>query len=151
VKIAPSKPTVRLAVPLPPRTRASPRFLVLIRAAVSPGEWSGPIDWRLSRVGRYDLVRVERAEIEHWLGTAVDKLRSGAQAVAVGPELQAADAPPPLPATRPVGTAEMQRFVAEFVATENNPTELFREFNQQMGDAAPGRGRPGKSPNKSPK
>src|SRR5262249_39104841 len=40
VKIAPNSPTARLAAPLPPRTRASPRGLVLVLAAVFPSALS---------------------------------------------------------------------------------------------------------------
>ena len=43
------------------------------RQKVPATEWSGPIDWRASRIGRYDLVRINRADIEHRLSTALPK------------------------------------------------------------------------------
>ena len=60
--------------------------------------------------------------------------------------------------------AEMERFVAEFISADGSPTkvglwgrwtaaghhgrrdDLYAEFNRQMGDDAPKRGRPRKSP-----
>jgi hypothetical protein len=39
------------------------------RQNVPASAWGGPIDWQASRIGRYDLVRIDRAEIERWLGT----------------------------------------------------------------------------------
>jgi len=92
-------------------------------------------------------VELHRADLEKWLE-----------------EPQAADAALPPPATPAISTAEMQHFVSAYVKAESAPTkrtlwqrwtaaghrgrrdDLFAEFNRQMGDAAPGRGRPRKSP-----
>lgn len=41
------------------------------RENVPAAYWSvGPIDWQLSRIARYDEVRIERAEIQRWLGAS---------------------------------------------------------------------------------
>jgi hypothetical protein len=37
------------------------------RFAVSVEEWADEIGWRINRVGRFDLVQFDRAEIERWL------------------------------------------------------------------------------------
>jgi hypothetical protein len=46
------------------------------RQNVPAEAWSGPIDWRESRVGRYDLVRITRSEIRRWLATAERQSRA---------------------------------------------------------------------------
>jgi hypothetical protein len=84
------------------------------RQNVPAAAWGGPIDWRLSRVGRYDLVRVERAEIERWLGTAVDKSRTEEQP-GVGPEPQAADAVPRDAQRAARGKQTMEAAAREFI------------------------------------
>jgi hypothetical protein len=41
------------------------------RTSVESSAWGGgPISWELNRVGRYDLVRFDRADIERWLASA---------------------------------------------------------------------------------
>src|SRR5262249_35173411 len=40
------------------------------RMPVPSGNWGLPISWQKSRIGRYDLVRLNRADIERWLGEA---------------------------------------------------------------------------------
>ena len=40
------------------------------RMPVPPGNWGLPISWQKSRIGRYDLVRLNRADIERWLAAA---------------------------------------------------------------------------------
>lgn len=38
------------------------------RQEVPAQYWGGQIDWARSRIGRYDLVRLDRSEIDRWLG-----------------------------------------------------------------------------------
>jgi hypothetical protein len=40
------------------------------REPVPPHEWGTTISWLESRIGRYDLVRLNRADIERWLAAA---------------------------------------------------------------------------------
>jgi hypothetical protein len=40
------------------------------RATLPPETWGTTISWLESRIGRYDLVRLNRAEIERWLAVA---------------------------------------------------------------------------------
>jgi hypothetical protein len=40
------------------------------RENVPPSAWGGKINWVRSRIGGYDLVSINRAEIERWLATA---------------------------------------------------------------------------------
>ncbi len=65
------------------------------RQTVPAAAWRGPIDWRLSRIGRYDQVRIDRAEIERWLATATpepaDIARTGEEVAAAAPEPERSD------------------------------------------------------------
>ena len=45
------------------------------RRSVPSTAWNEPIDWRLSRVGRYDLVRIDKSEVERWLARSIKSRR----------------------------------------------------------------------------
>jgi hypothetical protein len=101
-----------------------------------------------------------RHQVEVW---RADVLRYWPPVTAPGESQPAVSPPPAMPAISVVG---MERFVAEFVAEGGSTKkalwqrwtavghrgrrdDLFAEFNRQMGDAAPRRGRPRKLPEKS--
>jgi hypothetical protein len=137
-------------------------------------------DEQIARAERWLLVNglIEERRGRPWVQTArLNKaLADDANLRSPGPmsnpeptELFADKADKPLPATRAVGAAAMQGFVAEFVAAPGGSLTkralwqrwtaaghrgrrdgLFAEFDRQMGGASPGRGRPRKSPEKSP-
>jgi hypothetical protein len=50
------------------------------RQIVPPEAWGLAISWDKSRVGRYDLVRFDRADIERWLASVATNQQSGAVA-----------------------------------------------------------------------
>jgi hypothetical protein len=49
------------------------------RQKVPAADWGGNIDWRASRIGPYDLVRLDRTELESWLATAETQHEAFAQ------------------------------------------------------------------------
>ena len=55
---------------------------------VPPWAWATAISWQKSRVGRYDLVRFERANIERWLAPPATDRQSGSVAEIKASELQ---------------------------------------------------------------
>jgi hypothetical protein len=90
------------------------------RENVPSWAWSGPFDWRASRVGRYDLVRIDRAEIGRWLAPArpktADTAGTGEQVAAAALEPQAANAAPRA-AKRPNGSKQtMEAAAREYIA-----------------------------------
>jgi hypothetical protein len=58
------------------------------REIVPSSAWGTEISWQKSRVGRYDLVRFDRADIDGWLALAVTDRQSGSgvESQANGPE-----------------------------------------------------------------
>jgi hypothetical protein len=50
------------------------------REMVPPEAWSAEISWSKSCVGRYDLVRFDRAEVERWLASAATQSEPAAEA-----------------------------------------------------------------------
>jgi hypothetical protein len=111
------------------------------------------ISWAQSRVGMYDLVRFSRAEIERWLGTAE-------------PEPRAQHGEPTHPGHPPTGSpaAFVTKYIADCKAASDRATKaglvaawqaagrkghrdaLRKAFDDAMGEEAPTRGRPRKSP-----
>jgi hypothetical protein len=123
------------------------------RQTVPASMWGAAIDWQRSRVGRYDLVRFERAQIERWLSTAEPE-----------PGLQHEE--PTGPGSPPTGsaTAFATKYIADCQAADCRVTKagllsawqaaggkghrdaLRKAFDDAMGEEAPTRGRPRKSP-----
>jgi hypothetical protein len=145
----------------PNRERYFAHPVLYPREAVPPEAWGTTIAVGQSRVGLYDHVRFERAEIERWLGTAEPEPEAlaGAGDAPAGTVVQPSRQDP-LPPN------DVAPFVARYVATEKDagrrPTKkglhdswqkagrrghrdnLNSEFDWAMGDAAPSRGRPRK-------
>jgi hypothetical protein len=68
------------------------------RETVPSEAWGAPISWAKSRVGRYDLVRFNRADISRWLAAASDRQS--------GPNTMPQAAPPSGIRTNKAETAE---------------------------------------------
>jgi hypothetical protein len=140
------------------------------RKGVPSSAWGAAISWSKSRVGRYDLVRFERAEIERWLGRtaqqvdADEAVRGAAVSPSESPTTDAAvsSGDDTLPHT--VSYSELKGAIAahgnaaedklmayakDKFAPKRVPRQLLRDAREEVF-GKPHRGAPKRVPNKLP-
>jgi len=138
------------------------------RQNVPAQAWSGPIDWRESRIDRYDLVRINRADIERWLSTALLESDIPAQGIEstdtaniaaanrsnqLSPKtVSYADLKAEIEAKGQASESHLMAFARQAFPAKQIPRDLLRRVRKDLFGKPP-RGRPkvrNKSRNKSP-